>query len=172
MKIADRAVGPVLMLFGALVIWGALRLPQVPGVRFGADLLPMAAGAALVLFGVLILRSGLREGAVPDAKANPGAAAEPKRSTALDLSDWAVPWRMRAAALWALGGLAAGTVLFRPLGFPLFALIFTVGLMALMGARWRIIAIIAPIFVLLLHLAFAGLMRVSLPAGPLEGILP
>ncbi|QPM92351.1 tripartite tricarboxylate transporter TctB family protein [Pseudooceanicola algae] len=155
MRIADRLFGPLLAAFGLLVIWGARGLPKVPGVRFGADLLPMGVGIALVLFGTVILIGGLR---VPAAF--------------LDLDDWKGRGRDSLAALWAFAGLLLGIFLFEPLGFPLFGILFMAVLMALMGARWPVIAVVSPGFILLLYYVFSGLLRVSLPVGPLEGILP
>jgi putative tricarboxylic transport membrane protein len=155
MRIGDRLFGPLLAVFGLLVIWGANGLPKVPGVRFGADLLPMGIGIALVLFGVLILVAGLR---VPAAF--------------LDLDDWQGRGRDGFAALWAFVGLLLGIVLFEPLGFPLFGILFMTTMMALMGARWPVIVVVAPGFILLLYYVFSGLLRVALPAGPLEAILP
>ncbi|MBE3639268.1 tripartite tricarboxylate transporter TctB family protein [Mangrovicoccus algicola] len=156
MRIADRLLGPVLALFGLFVIWEAHKLPAVPGVRFGADLLPTGAGVLLVLFGGLILLSGLRQ----------------PQEALLHLDDWKARGLNGVAALWAFGGLLLGMVLFEPLGFPLTGILFMAGMMALMGARAAVIVTVAPIFVLLLHYVFSGLLKVSLPAGVLDGVLP
>jgi putative tricarboxylic transport membrane protein len=154
MKLSDRLIGPGLVLFGAGVVYSASQLASIPGVRFGADLMPMICGAALILFGAVITRAGLRE-------AGP----------AFSLDEWSVPLKQRLAAIWALGGLVAGIFLFEPLGFPLFGVLFMAGLMVLMGARPLMIAVVAPVFVLGLHLLFTRVMFVDLPAGVLEGVL-
>lgn len=155
MKIADRLFGPVLAVFGLSVIWGASRLPSVPGTRFGADLLPTAIGCALTGFGALLLLSGLR-----------------RDEPLFDLGDWAGVPRARLAAIWALLGPLLGIFLFDPLGFVLFAMLFMAPMMVLMGARWRVVAVVTPGFVLLLYYVFSGPLRVALPAGPLEALLP
>ena len=77
----------------------------------------------------------------------------------------------RLAAIWAIGGLVAGGFLFEPLGFVLFGIVFMAGLMLLMGARGVTVALVAPIFVIALHLLFTRVMFVDLPAGVLEGWL-
>ncbi|WP_134680416.1 tripartite tricarboxylate transporter TctB family protein [Paracoccus ravus] len=154
MKLGDRIVGPGLILLGAGVILAAMRIPDVPGVRFGADLMPVICGGGLVLFGAALTRSGLREG-------GPWAS----------LDEWRVSPRNLASALWVLGGLCAGLFLFEPLGFPLFGIIFMSGLMLLMGARPVTVALVAPLFVLTLYLTFTRVMFVDLPAGVLEGAL-
>lgn len=158
MRIADRLSGSALAMFGLLVIWGSTRLPQVPGVRFGADLLPLGIGIALLAFGLIIALSSWRDG-----------------RALINLDDWRGKGRGtrrdRLAAIWSLGGIALGLVLFEPLGFPLYGMGFMAVMMALTGARWPVIALVCPGFILLLYYVFSGLLRVSLPAGPLAGIL-
>lgn len=155
MRIGDRLIGPFLAAFGVLVIWGASKLPSVPGVRFGADLLPTAIGVALAVFGVIIGISGLRQ-----------------RAQLIDVSDWHTRLRDGVAALWSLVGLVIGILAFEPLGFPLFGIGFMAVMMALMGARWPVIVTVAPVFVFVLYFVFSGILRVSLPVGPLGGLLP
>ncbi|SDI82789.1 tripartite tricarboxylate transporter TctB family protein [Alloyangia pacifica] len=155
MRIGDRLFGPFLALLGMFVIWEAQKLPKIPGVRFGADLLPTGAGILLVVFGGLILLSGLRQ---------PGQL--------LNVDDWKRRGRSGLAALWSLGGLLLGMVLFETLGFPLMGTLFMAVMMTLMGARLRVTIIVAPFFVLLLYYVFSGLLKVSLPAGMLDGIMP
>ncbi|MFD1881101.1 tripartite tricarboxylate transporter TctB family protein [Paracoccus pacificus] len=154
MQLSDRLLGPGLVIFGVVVIYAAARLPSVPGVRFGADLMPIICGGALILFGAAITKSGLRE-----------------HGPLISVDEWDVPMRQRVAALWSVLGLVAGIYLFQPLGFPLFGMIFMAGLMYLMNARPLTILVVAPVFVIGLHLAFTRLMYVDLPAGPLQGIL-
>ncbi|MDS9469746.1 tripartite tricarboxylate transporter TctB family protein [Paracoccus sp. MBLB3053] len=154
MKLSDRIVGPGLILLGAAVILAAMRIPDVPGVRFGADLMPVICGCGFVLFGAVLTRSGLRD-------------SEPLA----EFDDWRVAPRKLLSAIWVVGGLCAGIVLFEPMGFALFGIIFMAGLMVLMGARPLTVAVIAPSFVLALYLVFSRIMFVDLPAGPLEGIL-
>ncbi|WP_116084054.1 tripartite tricarboxylate transporter TctB family protein [Tropicimonas sp. IMCC34011] len=155
MRIADRLFGPLLTAFGLAVLWGAAQLPRVPGVRFGGELMPTIYGIALIVFGGIIFLTGLREG-----------------GPAFDADEWRGRGRAGLAAAWSLAGLLLGMVLFEPLGFPLFGLLFVAVMMGLMGARPLTILIVAPVFVLTLYLTFSGVLRVSLPAGPLGAILP
>lgn len=154
MRIGDRIFGPLLAVFGAGVIRESSRLPSIPGVRFGADLLPTAIGAVLIVLGGMILWSGLRA------------------QVAVPAEGGSFRGRSGLAALWSLGGLVLGLVLFEPLGFPLFAAGFMAVMMALMGARLRTIVLVAPVFVLALYYLFTAGLRVSLPAGLLAGLLP
>ncbi len=154
MRIGDRIFGPLLAVFGAGVIWESSRLPSIPGVRFGADLLPTAIGAALIVLGGMIMWSGLRAQAAVPAEVG------------------SFRGRSGLAALWSLGGLVLGLVLFEPLGFPLFGIGFMSVMMALMGARLRTTLLVASAFVLALYYLFTAGLRVSLPAGLLAGLLP
>jgi putative tricarboxylic transport membrane protein len=154
MKLSDRLIGPALIVLGAGVAYAASGLPAVPGVRFGADLMPTICGAMLIIFGAVITRAGLRD-------AGP----------AVSIAEWRVPLSQRLAAIWAIGGLVAGGFLFEPLGFVLFGVVVLGGGVLLMGARGITVALVAPIFVIALHLLFTRVMFVDLPAGVLEGWL-
>lgn len=156
MKISERLTGPCLVVFGAGVIAAATQLPQVPGVRFGADLMPEITGVALIILGATIGWAGW---------------TKPSQDRMVDVSEWDVAWRKKAAALWSVGALIASTFLFQSVGFPILGLAFMATLMALMGARPLTVAVVAPVFVLALFLGFTKIMHVELPAGPLGGLL-
>lgn len=154
MKLSDRLTGPSLIVAGAGIVYAASRLSDVPGVRFGADLMPTICGVMLILFGVVITRAGLRD-------AGP----------TVSIAEWRVPLPQLLSALWAIGGLIVGGLLFEALGFVVFGTVFMAGLMLLMGARGAVALIAGPVFVVALHLLFTRVMYVDLPAGVLEGLL-
>ncbi|WP_081725868.1 tripartite tricarboxylate transporter TctB family protein [Martelella sp. AD-3] len=156
MKISDRITGPALSLFGAAVIVGATRLPTVPGVRFGADLMPMLVGIGFIGLGIAI---------------SMGAFIAGGGQKLIDLSEWHVPMRKKLAAVWTLAGLVLGIFLFETVGFPLYAFIYMAVLMLLMGASWMVTVIVSPTVVLLLYVGFSKGLLVPLPAGLLGGIL-
>ncbi|WP_176086095.1 tripartite tricarboxylate transporter TctB family protein [Martelella sp. HB161492] len=157
MKISDRITGPALSLFGAVVIVGAMQLPTVPGVRFGADLMPTLIGIGFICLGLAIALGGF---------------LTEKGRTFLDVSEWRVPLRNYAAAIWTLGGLVIGIFLFQSVGFPLIGIIYMAGLMLLMRARILTTVIVSPVVVLILYYGFSKGLMVPLPAGILGGILP
>lgn len=166
MKLADVLMGPLVAAFGLTVIWGAVALPQVPGLRFGPDLMPILIGGGLVLSGVSILVSTL-------VTANKSVtAAHPVEQPLFDLSDWNVSLRRKLAAVWTLLGPVFGIALFDVAGFPLVALVYMAVLMALMGARALTVALVAPVTVLVFYLGFSEILRVPLPAGWLGVVLP
>lgn len=157
MKISDRITGPALSLFGAAVIVGATRLPTVPGVRFGADLVPILVGVGFFGLGIAIALGGFIAGG---------------GQKMLDLSEWDVSWRKRLAAIWTMGGLVIGILVFETVGFPLYGIVYMAVLMLLMGTSWKTTAIISPLVVLILYFGFSKGLLVPLPAGVLGGILP
>ena len=157
MKLSDRISGAAIALFGVLVIVGASQLPTIHGVRFGADLIPRLIGIALVGLGGIIAIAGF---------------AAKDQATLIDWSEWDVPTRDKLAALWSLLGLVLGGLLFEFVGFPLLGIIYMSGLMALMGAKLKVIATIAPSTVLALYFGFSKGLLVPLPVGFLGDILP
>lgn len=157
MRISDRVIGPVLLLFGVVVIWGASGLPTVPGVRFGADLMPSLIGVCLIGLGLSIAVGGF---------------ASKERDRLLDISEWSVSLRNKLAAIWSLGGLILGGLLFEVIGFPLLGVIYMAVLMTLMGTRPRTTAAVSIFVVAALYIGFSKGLLVPLPAGLLGGILP
>nr|WP_321456168.1 tripartite tricarboxylate transporter TctB family protein [uncultured Cohaesibacter sp.] len=157
MRISDRVVGPVLLLFGVVVIWGALQLPTIPGVRFGADLMPSLIGFCLIGLGLSIAIGGF---------------TSKDQIKLLDVSEWSVPLRNKLAAIWSLGGLIIGGLFFEVIGFPLLGVIYMAVLMTLMGTRFRTTAAVSILVVAVLYIGFSKGLLVPLPAGLLGGILP
>lgn len=157
MRISDRITGPALMLFGAMVIWGAFQLPTVPGVRFGADLMPTLIGVGLIVLGTSITIGSLTSG---------------EKSKLIDLSEWDVPARNKLAAVWSLLGLVLGGLLFEQVGFPLLGVIYMAVLMTLMGTSKKATALVSIVVVGALYIGFSKGLLVPLPLGLLGGILP
>ena len=159
MRLSDRIAGPMVALFGLAVIWAARALPAIPGVRFGPSLMPVMIGTCLVVLGLVIAVSAFTGKARHDAPL-------------FDASDWFVPARQKIATIWCLAGPVVGIAVFDSVGFPLFAVVYVAGLMTLMGARWPVVVIAAPLLALALYLGFSKGLRVPLTAGWLAGILP
>jgi len=152
MRIDDRIMALGLGLLAAVVIWSARGIPSVPGTTFGPDLLPMIVGVSLAACGVLIFVGGVRAaGTVPW----------------VDLSDWAGRGRGIVGAVWAVGGTIVGVLFLQQLGFPLFAFVFALPLMLLMGARPVISIVVSAVVALVAFAIFYYLLLVPLPVGPL-----
>jgi putative tricarboxylic transport membrane protein len=152
MLISDRVTGLSLAALGVLAAYGGSRLPPVPGQQVGPNVFPMVVGGGLVLCGLMIaLRVG-HSFEVAEAEGEPVPAAD-----AAARSGW-----------WAL--LPPGLLLFyvfasEPLGFvPTAALIALIASISL-GGSLRLAVPVAAGAAVGLHLVFAKLLRVPLPAG-------
>lgn len=147
MQVTDRMTGGVLVALGAAAAWFGSRLPAVPGQDVGPAAFPMVIGFGLIGCGTLIALGIGRGFEVPDA-------GEPR---------WPGFRVLIPPALLLFYVLASETLGFLPTAF----LMVLVGALAL-GARLSLavpVALVAPVLV---HLAFAKLLRVPLP----EGLLP
>ena len=156
MQLSDRITGSALVVLGALAAYGGSLLPPVPGQQVGPNVFPMVVGLGLVLCGVLIaLRIG-RSFEAENVIATAGEAEPPHDK---------IPPR---AGYWVL--LPPLLLLFyvfasERLGFvPTAAIIVFVAAMSL-GATVRMAAPLALLSPLAVHLVFAKLLRVPLPAG-------
>jgi putative tricarboxylic transport membrane protein len=83
------------------------------------------------------------------------------------VSDWNGQTRGLVAAAWAIAGTIVGILFFDRLGFPLYAFLFALPLMLLMGARPLMAIIVSLVVALAAFLVFYRLLLVPLPVGPL-----
>lgn len=152
MRLDDRISGALIVFLGAVVLVGARGIPAVPGTTFGPDLMPTIVGAALAICGATIFVGGARAaGTVPW----------------VDLSDWAGKHLGVVGAVWSVGGTILGILYIGRLGFPIFAFVFALPLMLMMGARLVVSALVAAGVSLTAYAVFVHLLLVPLPAGPL-----
>lgn len=150
------AGGVVALGMFALVRAGTIREPISAG-SMGPRALPYLVGAALVLTGAAVAIAALR-GHLGEAEQGEDVAAD-------DHTDW-----LTVAALVAL--LVVHIFLIVPAGWPIAAAVLFTGCAWTFGAkpRWRA-AVIGCVLALVLQVAFAGGLGVSLPPGPLlEGV--
>lgn len=74
--------------------------------------------------------------------------------------------------LWIVGGLAAQLALLTTVGFSVATGLLFAATAAAFGKRNLALTIpLGIVFALVVYLLFAGLLRLSLPAGPLEGLV-
>jgi putative tricarboxylic transport membrane protein len=156
MQTSDRISGTVIILLGILAIIGGLQLPPMAGQDVGPSAFPIVVGAGLVISGLL---GGMGIGHRLEEEALADLAAVEETPTALEAHPR--PWR----AFIPPALLLAYVALVGSLGFvPTAALLVLVASLSL-GARLRLalpLAVLAPPVV---HLVFAKLLRVPLPAG-------
>lgn len=149
MHLSDRLSGAALVALGLAAAWGGSRLPNVPGQDVGPAAFPLLIGGGLVLCGVLI---ALGIGQTFEAPAEEEPA----------------PARSRLSALRVL--VPPGLLLFYALAVERLGFLPTAALMVLaaalaLGARPRLALPLALLAPPLVHLAFAKVLSVPLPAG-------
>ncbi|MEM7041682.1 MAG: tripartite tricarboxylate transporter TctB family protein [Pseudomonadota bacterium] len=159
MKFDDAALGLIVLIAGAAIIFTASGFPEMAGMAYGPAFFPTLIGIGFGLCGVSLLVSGLlawkREGAV----------------TWLVLPGW---FNDRTASMRAIGVLmavVAYALLSNWLGFLLIVSLITAALLLLFGVSKPLTAVIAIVLPLLLHYGFSVLLRVPLPRGPIEMLL-
>lgn len=143
---AALAMAGLLAVLAAVILWDAARLHQIGGYSgIGPADVSRWIGFALIGLALWSAVAAFREPAEP------------------------VPSQDIPAVLWMAGGLAAQILMLNTAGFAL-----ATGLLFAFTARGfgkRNLALTIPlgiVFALLVYLVFAGLLKLSLPAGPLE----
>ncbi len=156
MRLADALTGGVVLCGAALLLWQAQGLPPMPGQRFGPSTFPTLIAVVMGGAGLLILARGLRSLA----------------GTALvEIGPLGSDRRAQLAFLWLLLGLVAMLVLWRPVGFPLLAAGYSLGLMLILGVGTLRAVLWSGGTALAVHLLFTRLLLVPLPPGPLRALL-
>ena len=139
------------MVFAALVLWHVQGFPAMPGQRFGPAWFPGMVAAGLAVCGLFLIASGMRQGA-----------------------PWIVvpEWVHRRRPLAGVASVIAGLVLYllaaERLGFHLTGIALLLWWTRVLGASWRVAAIVAVVATLVIHLSFYKLLRIPLPWGFLE----
>lgn len=158
MQLSDRATGSVLIVLGVLATYGGAQLPPVPGQQVGPNVFPMVVGIGLLLCGAMIVL-GI------------GHSFEEKpviETLTEEIEEEQHVHFARRSGLWVL--MPPALLFFYVLASERLGFVPTTAAMAFvaawsLGATMRIavpVAIAAPIAV---HLVFAKLLRVPLPAG-------
>jgi putative tricarboxylic transport membrane protein len=150
------AGGVVALGVFALLRAGTINEPISAG-SLGPRTLPYLVGGALVVSGLAVVVTVLR--------GDRGQAEESEDVADDDHTDW-----VTVGMLVAL--LVVHVFLIVPAGWPVAATVLFAGSAVVLGARpWWRAALIGLVLALVLQVAFAGGLGVSLPAGPLlEGV--
>ena len=159
MHLSDRVTGSTLIVLGSLAIYGASRLPPMPGHDIGPSVFPTVIGAGLALCGAMIA-FGIGRSYEEEAEAELAAHQDPRQRIEPAQSRFHGFRALIPVALLLFYVVAADFIGFVPIA----AII--IGTMALsLGANWRhglALALITPPIV---HLLFSKLLRVPLPIG-------
>ena len=160
MKINDAVIGAFLLVLGVVVFDHAGTFRDIPGQNVGPSAFPRVIAGGLILFSLPLIVRGVRDWRRPRP-----ALTQPASAT---LSVSAAGLRNAALTL-LLVGLYIGAshwTGFLPMGFAIVAV-----LLAVQGVRlWLAVAVAASVTAVAYY-AFAEVLRVPLPWGPLERLL-
>ena len=154
MKVHDALSGAGLAALGAVVLWHIQSFPAMPGQKFGPAWFPGLIAVGLILCGALLVVQGLRR----PARAQPWIALPP----------WIRKLRPLASVAAVLGGLLFYVLAADRLGFHLTGILLLTVWARLLGATWRMSAVVAVIATFAIHLSFYKLLRIPLPWGIFE----
>ena len=147
---AALVIAAILAAIAAVIIWqtSQMRVPPIQA-RVGPTVFPYAIAAGLILLSLGTVVSALRHGFPPRESDN------------------------IAPILWIVGGLVAQLLLLSTAGFSIATgVLFACTAKAFgRGPLWQTIPIGA-VFAFLVWFAFAKGLQLSLPAGPLERLIP
>jgi putative tricarboxylic transport membrane protein len=153
LRLADALTGGAVLCGAALLLWQAALLPPMPGQRFGPATFPTLIALVMGAAGAVIMVRGIRT-RQGSALAEIGPLGQDRRA--------------QAAFLWLVLGLVAMIVLWRPVGFPLLASGYSLGLMLILGVGPLRALLWSSGAALAVHLLFTRLLLVPLPPGPLR----
>jgi putative tricarboxylic transport membrane protein len=148
--IAQLLLGAITAVLSLQLPLGTLRLP-------GSGLFPLALGVLLVLLSAIQLGRLLL--ARRAAAAAPAQAATAPKPAAADGA-------MRRVALF-MAVVAASTALLQLVGYVLSSLLLMLGLLWVLGVRWRVAAPVAVFSAAGAHVLFVLWLKIPMPPGPL-----
>lgn len=159
MKITDAVSGALLIALGLFMFWQASLFPSFGGQPYGAALLPsILAGGFVLGGGLLILRDVL---ARRQAAGGPLVSLVPELRQGTGL----------AALLAVLGNVLAQIWVAQSLGFIPVSVVGLLVLFLVLRLRPWVAAALAVGTSMACWWLFAGLLRVPLPRGILDGVL-
>ncbi|MBI5262515.1 MAG: tripartite tricarboxylate transporter TctB family protein [Bradyrhizobium sp.] len=155
MRLPDQVTGSFLIVLGAAAAYGGWLLPPVPGQPVGPNVFPLVIGTGLALCG-LAITFGIGHSFEEEEELVPVEEGQARAPTGK-------LYGLRALLPPAL--LIFYVAVAERLGFIVTAALIVYVTSTALGARWKLalpLAVLAPIGV---HLIFAKLLRVPLPAG-------
>ena len=164
MRLPDWVIGAVLVVFGGWVVWTARGFPEPVGQIYGGGFFPTLVGAGLTIIGALLVLRHV-------SAATP--ITTPVTTQAPDGESDARPSRI---ALARMAALVVGTLVFLfamgPLGFLLCAFAVTFGFQLILGVRVIVAVPVSLLAVFGVWYVFGSLLRIALPYGVIEALLP
>ena len=157
MRINDAILGLVLLGLGVAIVLISGTFPESRTTSFGPGFFPSLLGYLMAGGAVILIVGGIRE-------------LEPR--SFVQLEDW---WRRPRTLVDVLAVPAAGfayVLVVERLGFALTGFLIVAALLWLYRVRRALVLPVAAAIALSLVYVFSVLLRVPLPRGPLEAVLP
>ena len=123
----------------------------MPGQKFGPAWFPGLVAAGLGICGALLVYAGMRS-----------------RAPWIEIGDWVHSRRAKAGLAALIGGLIVYILVVDAVGFHLTGIVLLAAWLRVLGASWRVTAVVAVIGTLVIHIAFYKGLRIPLPWGVLE----
>jgi putative tricarboxylic transport membrane protein len=143
--------GAALVALAAALLWHVQGFPAMPGQRFGPAWFPGLIAAGLATCGLLLVYQGVRQ---------PGSW--------FALPDWTSRRKPAMGVASVLGGLLFYILAADTLGFHITGIVLLAWWTRILGASWRVAAVVAVVATVAIHLSFYKLLRIPLPWGLLE----
>ncbi|MBR0824172.1 tripartite tricarboxylate transporter TctB family protein [Bradyrhizobium manausense] len=156
MRLPDSVTGSFLVVLGAAAAYGGWRLPPVPGQPVGPNVFPLVIGTGLALCGLAIV-FGIGHSFEEEEELIP---VEEGQARAAPTGRF---YGLRALLPPAL--LLFYVVAADRLGFIITAALIVLATSTALGAKWKLALPLAALAPIGIHLIFAKLLRVPLPAG-------
>jgi putative tricarboxylic transport membrane protein len=150
MKGSDATGGILLFFFGAITAALSLRMPIGTFRAAGTGLFPLSLGLLLMVLASMFLLA-LRVQAAPQSQREAGTHEAPESLGQM---------------LLFLGAIILATLLLKPLGYPLSALVLLLALLRILGVtQWRVNLIISGVTTGVAYLVFVHWLKIPLPMG-------
>ena len=158
----DLALAGLLVAFGVAVVLAAMQIRLgLYKDAVGPRAFPIGLGLLIAAGGAAVAIRRLRKWKSETSNIVPSEGTE-------DMAAYPASAK-RASAI--IGMTIAYAVLFQPLGFLLATPAYIAGALAIMGERrWSQLLPVALAFTLLAYIAFAQILSVRIPVGPLQAL--
>ncbi len=149
MKRDEIAVGMVIFLFGAVTAWLSLKMPIGTFRMAGTGLFPFYLGICLMLLsGAFVFKT------LYQVKKN-----QSKKEASRESID--IPVRL----ILFLGAMVLATAVFNLLGYPLTSFLLMVGLLKILGVKWRVNLPLSFLTAMSSYFLFVKWLEIPMPKG-------
>lgn len=155
MRLNDTILGVLVLAFGLAIVVASRGLPDMPGQEVGPDLFPTIIGAGFILCGAFLAWRARKDW---------------RTQAPVSFESWRGGARKIVAVAWLIGGMIVYIAVFDWGGFILLSMIYTGGLMFILGVRPLPAVLWSLGLTLFVYELFTRMLYVPLPGGFLGNI--